>query len=314
MTPSVLTMHLQSLDLRISQLRALAVIAAEGSLSAGARRLGVAQPTLTRAVQQLEVTLGSPVLARGPGGLTLTDFGRVLLPHAQRLLKAHEKAQEAACQLRGETRARLEVAASALPRLVLLPAASRTLWSAYPDAQLLLSEAAYPHVLARFETGTLDFALCPVPLDRVPDAYEARELFTVELAVTLRADHPLRHARSLADLAHAEWVAAGPPFGQGLPDAFVNNGLQPPPCPVHCESLEHALGLVAQTAMLTLAPLSVVRQLPMAQTLCQLPLRDCMPTLTIALLLPRQRALSPAAQTLLSAIEAGALAWREAPI
>jgi len=303
---------MHALEMRVGQLRALVVVVAEGGVSAGARRLGVAQPTLTRAIQQLEMALGGPVLARGPGGLELTDFGRLLLPHAQRLLRAHEKAQEAASQLRGEPHAQLHIAASALPRLLLLPAASRALWAAYPEAQLQVSEAAYPHVLQRLDSGALDMAMCPVPLSQLPQAYEARELLTVELAVTMRADHPLRRARSLADLASCEWIAAGPSFGQGLPEAFARNGLPAPSCPVHCESLEHALRLVGHTTMLTLAPAEVVRQLPLADSLFQPPLRDQMPALTIVLLLPRRRALSPAAQTLLAALEQTARLMREA--
>lgn len=274
--------------------------------------MGVAQPTVTRAIQQLEMALGSPVMARGPGGLVLTDFGRLLLPHAQRLLKAHEKAQEAAAQLRGETQAQLHIAASPLPRLLLVPAASRALWAAYPDAQLQVSEAAYPQVLERLDSGALDMAMCPVPLSQLPQTYEARELLTVELAVTMRADHPMRRSRSLADLANCEWIAAGPSFGQGLPEAFARTGLTAPSCPVHCESLEHALHLVAHTTMLTLAPAEVLRHLPLADGLIQPTLTDQMPALSIVLLLPGRRALSPAAQTLLQALEQGARSIREA--
>lgn len=300
-----------ALDIRIGQLRALLAVVAEGGIGAGARHLGMAQPTLTRAIQQMEIALGAPVLVRGPGGLELTDFGRTLLPHAQRLVKAHEKAQEAAAQLAGSHEARLAVAASALPRLLLMPQASRALWQRFADAQLAITEASYPRVLRGLESGVIDFALCPVPLDAVPDRFETERLLDVRLAVTLRAGHPRRHAASLAELADAEWIAAGPPFGQGLREAFAANGLPAPATQVHCESLEHALRLVGRTDMLTLAPATVVARSALPDALRQPMLRDAMPTLSIAVLLPRQRALSPAAALLLEAIREAAHGLRE---
>lgn len=60
-------------------------VAESGSLSAAARKLGVAQPTVSRRLAELEATVGEPLFARGVEGATLTSFGETLLSPARRM-------------------------------------------------------------------------------------------------------------------------------------------------------------------------------------------------------------------------------------
>ena len=63
--------------------RAFLVTAAEGSLSAAARALKLAQPTLGRQVEALEAELGVALFERSGRGLRLTPSGHELLEHAR---------------------------------------------------------------------------------------------------------------------------------------------------------------------------------------------------------------------------------------
>jgi DNA-binding transcriptional LysR family regulator len=63
--------------------RAFLVTAEEGSLSAAARALGMAQPTLGRQVDGLEQELGIVLFERVGRGLTLTPSGLELLEHVR---------------------------------------------------------------------------------------------------------------------------------------------------------------------------------------------------------------------------------------
>ena len=63
--------------------RAFLVTAEEGSLSAAARALGMAQPTLGRQVDGLEQDLGVVLFERVGRGLTLTPSGLELLEHVR---------------------------------------------------------------------------------------------------------------------------------------------------------------------------------------------------------------------------------------
>ncbi|WP_212523469.1 LysR family transcriptional regulator [Actibacterium sp. MT2.3-13A] len=68
--------------------RAFLVTAEEGSLSAAARALGLAQPTLGRQVAALEEELGVALFERAGRGLTLTPTGLELLEHVRRMGEA----------------------------------------------------------------------------------------------------------------------------------------------------------------------------------------------------------------------------------
>ncbi len=63
--------------------RAFLVTAEEGSLSAAARALGMAQPTLGRQVRALEQELDVVLFERGSHGLTLTPSGVELMEHVR---------------------------------------------------------------------------------------------------------------------------------------------------------------------------------------------------------------------------------------
>lgn len=68
-----------------ARLRAFLAVARHGSFSAGARALGMSQPTLTTQVQSLERQHSVELFHRKGRRIELSDVGRQLLPIAQRL-------------------------------------------------------------------------------------------------------------------------------------------------------------------------------------------------------------------------------------
>ncbi len=76
-------MDWRSVNFDWNRARAFLVTAEEGSLSAAARALGMAQPTLGRQVAGLEEELGVTLFERVGRGLELTQAGHELLSHAK---------------------------------------------------------------------------------------------------------------------------------------------------------------------------------------------------------------------------------------
>lgn len=73
------------MDIPWDDVRLFLAIADGGSLSAAARRLRVAQPTVSRRLAELESLLGEPLFVRGVEGATPTSFGERLLEPARRM-------------------------------------------------------------------------------------------------------------------------------------------------------------------------------------------------------------------------------------
>lgn len=78
----------------LKQLRAFVQVAESGSISAAARVLGVAQPTVSRQLQSLETHVGLPLVRRDTHSMSLTEAGRTLLPDARRMLTLADRASQ----------------------------------------------------------------------------------------------------------------------------------------------------------------------------------------------------------------------------
>lgn len=79
----------------IRQLRCFLTVADEGTVSAAARRLGIAQPPLSVQIRRLESSLGVRLFDRNPRSTSLTAAGRQLLPEARAIVLRTENAAAA---------------------------------------------------------------------------------------------------------------------------------------------------------------------------------------------------------------------------
>src|SRR6267142_4957999 len=76
----------------LSLLRVFVCIAESGSISAGARRLKIPQPTLSRYLRQLEENSRAALLRRDTHRMSLTETGHRLLEDARAILALADEA------------------------------------------------------------------------------------------------------------------------------------------------------------------------------------------------------------------------------
>src|SRR5688572_30876220 len=81
--------------MNIQQLKYLIATADEGTMTAAAASLYVAQPALSRAVRSLERELGVTVFDRSSRGARLTPAGEVVVARARRVLRSLAALQQA---------------------------------------------------------------------------------------------------------------------------------------------------------------------------------------------------------------------------
>lgn len=95
----------------LNDLRLLLYIVDEGSVQRAAQKLGLARTTVRRRLDNLEATVGAPVLLRGPDGATLTAAGEVLVRQGRPLLRQTDTmlTDAKASEYEGETTIRLVV-------------------------------------------------------------------------------------------------------------------------------------------------------------------------------------------------------------
>lgn len=110
--------------------RSFLAVVREGSLSGAARTLGLAQPTVGRHVQELELSLGTALFTRGPSGLRPTDAAHTLEPYAQTMAGAAAALIRAISEKSFEARTVVRIAASEIIGVEVLPPIYRFPWPA----------------------------------------------------------------------------------------------------------------------------------------------------------------------------------------
>ena len=131
--------------------RAFLVTAEEGSLSAAARALGMAQPTLGRQVDALEHELGVVLFQRVGRGLTLTPSGLELLDHVRTMGAAAGRMSLAAAGQSQSIEGQVCIAASEVYAAHLLPAILVKLRAAEPGIDIEIVTSNSPSDLRRRE-------------------------------------------------------------------------------------------------------------------------------------------------------------------
>ncbi|MEU6175033.1 LysR family transcriptional regulator [Streptantibioticus parmotrematis] len=181
-------------------------VAEEGSVTAAAEALHVAQPSVSQQIRGLERELGVELFARTPTGLVPTVVGRVFLREAQSAVNAARRARAAARAGADELVGELVVAVQMGFGTRQLPGALSALRRRFPRLEVTVFEEPSSAELERLgRRGALDLALMAA-CERTPA--DAHHLGDEEFVVVLGAGHPLLGADRVAlrDLAREPWV------------------------------------------------------------------------------------------------------------
>ena len=138
-------------------------IADEGSITRTARKIGVAQPALTRHVQQLEAELGTQLLLRLPRGVRLTTAGRDFLEHARRIVLEVARAKEHVHGTDATPSGRVVFGTSPTLAPLMLPGCIARARQQCPMIALQVMEGFSPQLLDALLTGRLDVAVMTNP-------------------------------------------------------------------------------------------------------------------------------------------------------
>lgn len=235
-----------------------AVIAEHGHLGRAAEALGLGQPALSISLRRLERSSNAKLVKRTAKGVELTDIGRVLLSHAQRLKLAHSDLTREIADLTQAQAGHLRVGASPATAQTYLADACGLLIKDAPRVTIAVAVAASTTVLIQaLLKGELDI-IVPHMLTAPPDGIAREQLWEDEFVVYASARHRLARRKSvaLADLVHERWaatVASATLASQSLLRTFQEHGLPPPEIALTSDSSVVNHRLVATTGLLGVA-------------------------------------------------------------
>ncbi|MEU1435144.1 LysR family transcriptional regulator [Streptomyces sp. NPDC005786] len=181
-------------------------VAEEGSVTAAAERLRVAQPSVSQQIRGLERDLGVELFDRTPAGLVATAVGRAFLREAEVAVSAARKARATARAGADELVGELVVAAQMGFGTRQFPGALDTLRRRFPRLEVTVFEEPSSAELERMcRRGVLDLALMAACEQTPADAHH---LGHEEFVVVLGAGHRLLAADrvDLRELEGEAWV------------------------------------------------------------------------------------------------------------
>lgn len=219
--------------LDVNRLRVLAAVARHGSVTAAARALRYAQPSVSHHLARLEAETGARLVQRVGRGIRLTEAGRALAGRAEEVLARLDAAEAELDALTGLTAGRVRLAAFPSALGTFVPVAAAGFAAAHPGVELRLTEAEPPDAAALLRSGEVDVGLLfdhpgdPHPDDglrRFPLLTERLHLVTpAELAGDELADHAGRRWISGCERCRAHLVRSCAAAGFAPDIAFTTD-------------------------------------------------------------------------------------------
>jgi DNA-binding transcriptional LysR family regulator len=188
--------------LEIRQLRAFVALVEQGSVTAAAQSLRLAQSTVSEALSSLERTLGAAVFLRrrGTHDLVLTDAGEALLPHAREVLDLVSAVHVAVANATTVARARIAIATNESLSTYVLAPHLETMRRRWPNTTFEVSVLMCTAIRAGVESGEFDLGMSLQPVDDVAVTVAADRTVVsndISLVIFAQPRHPLaRGARS----------------------------------------------------------------------------------------------------------------------
>lgn len=166
-------------------------LAETGSFSKAAEFFPFTQAALTQHIQQMETLYGVKLFDRTTRRVELSEFGKLVLPHAKRMVKLKNEAQSAVSQQLMHKHYDLSIG--------FYPAAARynfvdrihRFQTMNPDISIRFRELLPEALIESMEMGEFDFVILEEIDSRIDKSYDRLCLNKDSLAAVLPASHPL---------------------------------------------------------------------------------------------------------------------------
>jgi DNA-binding transcriptional LysR family regulator len=269
---------LDHIERRVSmvQLRALVAVEQCSSYATAAEQIGLSQPAVYRAVQELQDALGAELLVRAGRAVRPTDVASRFVRFVRLMLaELRTGLDEVAAGKHGG--GRISIGTLPMARTVFLPDLLARFAQEHPGVSVEVREAPYGELLTALRHGDIDLLIGGALRDPVPaNDVEQEGLFDDELFIVGSGTHPLRrkHVATIDDLLMYPWAvpALGVPMRHNWETLFRTHGVEPPTPRIECGSVLVARGLMLKGEWLTLMSLDQFQFERQAGALAEIPI------------------------------------------
>ncbi|MBN9075912.1 MAG: LysR family transcriptional regulator [Rhizobiales bacterium] len=168
------------------------------NMHTAAQKKAISQPALSKSLRVLEQELGTDLFIRTPHGLEPTDAGAALYGYARSI---DQEARIASLDI-----ARLAQGFEGGLRIGIGPALAASWFSsvlvnfgrAFPSIEVTVETGISSHLVDNLTRNLLDVVVTARPGKALPERFVSVPLFTSDMVVVCRREHPLRHGRRIS--------------------------------------------------------------------------------------------------------------------
>ncbi|WP_377268466.1 LysR family transcriptional regulator [Peterkaempfera sp. SMS 1(5)a] len=299
--------------MELRHLEYFVAVAEERHFTRAAQRLMVSQSGLSASIRALERELGAPLFLRTTRSVELTGAGQALLGDAARALASVRAAREAVAAVQGLLRGTLSVGTEQCIAGVDVAALLARFRAAHGGVEVRLRQAGSAALVEDVAAGRVDLAFVAL-CGAAPEAVRLIPLVREPMVAVCRADHPLADAPQVTAARlggeafvdfHADWGT------RAVTDRLFASAGVDRQVALEVNDVHSLLDLVQHGLGVAVVPLAYTRK-PQAAELRTLPLADAEAHgWQVAVAVPADDRLGPAARELLSCLDAAPAGGRE---
>jgi DNA-binding transcriptional LysR family regulator len=204
-------------------------VAKHKSFSKAAEALFISQPAVTKHIRSLESKVGMGLIQRGKGGFALTEVGKILFRHTQKISSRLMEIEDVLGNLQKDHQGLLRIGTTESYSKCLMPNLLSGFQTSFPSIKIALDVGNSEEIEKSLATYQNDLAL--IGLTKVPSKFESIPFLREELVLIVSPDHPLamRTRVSLKELEEYPLIirAKGSTTRKILLQAFNNLDIHP---------------------------------------------------------------------------------------
>jgi DNA-binding transcriptional LysR family regulator len=292
--------------LKLHDLHVLLTVAELGSMGKAAERLNVSQPSVSKAIADMEHTIGVRLLDRTPKGVETTAYGRALL---QRGMGAFDELRQGIKDIEaladpdsGEVRIGCPEAIAA----GLMMAAIMRFSAQHP--RVLVSVTAANNLSQEYRllrNRSVDFLVGAPAQPFAQDDLEAEILYEDRSFILCGSQHSLARRRkvAIAELVDQQWLLPRESvFSSYLTQEFDSRGLPLPKLGVRSYSVHQRIGLLTTNRFISAESGSMLRYNAARFPIKVLPVDCAFQSWPVGIVTLKKRTVSPVVQTFMDCV------------
>lgn len=296
------------MDLRL--LRYFMACVDHRTMHAAAQAVHISQPALSKAIADLETSLGVALFERRPRGVAPTPYGETLYRYAKMIDSEFRRAVAEIEAMRGATRGAIVV--GVIPTMTsLMGQVARSVLEQHPGLKLKLRVAFSAELTTALLEGEVDVAILLLPEGESPPGLAFEPLIGTRPVVVVRKGHPLaaRSNITLQDLAGFPWLIPDYPASHkaSVHRAYLDAGLPPPEAAISVSTAVFVDALLLETDLVSVVP-SALLGARARSDLAALDVGFAFPPERVGLAFRERSTVLPGAKAVISLIRARCLA------